>query len=130
MENAPTTTVPARLYRSTTDRVIAGVCGGLAHYFKIDPALVRILFLVFALAGGASLLLYVVLWIAVPSDAGAPIASTAHAGNETVAVVLIAIGSVWLLANLGAFTLIEWRFAWPLVLVALGVLILARRFVR
>jgi len=130
MENVSATTAPPRLSRSTSDRAIAGVCGGLAHYFKIDPALVRILFLVFALAGGASILLYIVLWIAVPSDAGAPATPTAHAGNETVAVVLIAIGSVWLLANVGAFSFVEWRFAWPLVLVALGVLILARRLVR
>ena len=132
MENVTTntTTSPPRLYRSTSDRAIAGVCGGLAHYFKIDPALVRILFLVFALAGGASILLYIVLWIAVPADGGGKATSISHAGNETVAVVLISIGALWLLANIGAFSLIEWRFAWPLGLVALGVLLLARRLVR
>jgi phage shock protein C len=131
VENVSTTTnSPARLYRSTSDRAIAGVCGGLAHYFKIDPALVRIFFLVFALAGGASILLYIVLWIAVPADGGVQGTAISHAGNETVAVVLISIGALWLLANVGAFSLIEWRFAWPLALVALGVLLLARRFVR
>jgi phage shock protein C len=130
MENVTTTTSPPRLYRSTSDRAIAGVCGGLAHYFKIDPALVRILFLVFALAGGASILLYIVLWIAVPADGGVQTTPISHAGNETVAVVLISIGALWLLANFGAFSLIEWRFAWPLALVALGVLLLTRRFVR
>ncbi len=62
MENIRTT---PRLYRSATDKAIAGVCGGLAHYFNIDPALVRLAFVVFALAGGASVLLYIVLWIAV-----------------------------------------------------------------
>jgi phage shock protein C len=130
MENVTTTTTQPRLYRSTSDRAIAGVCGGLAHYFKLDPALVRILFLVFALAGGASILVYLVLWIAVPTDGGAPIAAGAGIGNETVAAVLIAIGSLWLLANLGVLAFIEWRFAWPLVLVALGVALLARRLVR
>ena len=113
MENVSTntTTSPPRLYRSTSDRAIAGVCGGLAHYFKIDPALVRILFLVFALAGGASILLYIVLWIAVPADGGLQTTPITHAGSETVAIVLISIGALWLLANIGAFSLIEWRFA-------------------
>jgi phage shock protein C len=130
MENATTTTTTPRLYRSTSDRAIAGVCGGLAQYFKVDPALVRILFLVFALAGGASILLYIVLWLAVPSGNGAAFAATSHAGNETVGVVLISIGALWLLANIGALSFIEWRFAWPIALVALGVLLLSRRFVR
>jgi phage shock protein C len=130
MENVSSTTSPSRLYRSTSDRAIAGVCGGLAHYFKIDPALVRILFLAFALAGGASILLYIVLWIAVPADGGVQTTPISHAGNEMVAVVLISIGALWLLANVGAFSLIDWRFAWPLVLVALGVLLLTRMFVR
>jgi phage shock protein PspC (stress-responsive transcriptional regulator) len=55
-----------RLYRSTTDRKIAGVCGGLAEYFDIDPVLVRAVFVALALIGGLGLLLYVLLWIAVP----------------------------------------------------------------
>lgn len=54
-----------RLYRSTTDRQIAGVCGGLAHYFDIDVTLVRIIFVVAAFTS-IGLLAYVVLWIAVP----------------------------------------------------------------
>jgi phage shock protein C len=122
---------PARLYRSTSDRAIAGVCGGLAHYFNIDVALVRIAFIAFALAGGASLLLYIVLWIAVPADGGtaAPAAVTTRS-SETLAAILIAIGSLWLLGNLGLFAAVQWRFAWPLVLIALGVALLARRFPR
>ena len=67
MENvSPTTSTTPRLYRSATDKVVAGVCGGLASYFKIDPVIVRLAFVVFALVGGASVLLYIVLWIAVP----------------------------------------------------------------
>jgi phage shock protein C len=55
-----------RLFRSTTDKRLAGVCGGLAEYFDIDPLLVRIGFVVAALAGGPGLIAYVILWIAVP----------------------------------------------------------------
>ncbi len=59
-----------RLYKSTKDRMIAGVCGGLAEYFDIDPVIVRIVFVVFALAGGPGLLAYIILWIIVPKDPG------------------------------------------------------------
>lgn len=56
-----------RLYRSTDDRMIAGVCGGLAEYFKIDPVITRVIFLVLLLPGGfPGLIPYIILWIAVP----------------------------------------------------------------
>lgn len=54
---------PKRFYRSRTDRVFAGVCGGLAEYFIIDPLLIRLLFVVLALAGGGGVLIYIILWI-------------------------------------------------------------------
>jgi len=121
-------TASPRLYRSATDKVIAGVCGGLARYFNIDPALVRLTFAVFALIGGASLLLYVVLWVAVPVGDGASLVATGQRGRETVATALIAVGALWLLANVGAFSFIDWRFAWPLVLILAGLALLVRRF--
>lgn len=57
-----------RLYRSIKDRKIAGVCGGLAKHFDIDPALVRIIFLVSALFWGFSIVLYIVCWICIPKE--------------------------------------------------------------
>ncbi len=54
---------PKRYFRSKTDRVFAGVCGGLAEYFAIDPLLIRLLFVVLALVGGGGLLIYIILWI-------------------------------------------------------------------
>ena len=57
---------PRKLYRDTDDVRIAGVCSGLALYFDIDTALVRILMLVALLAGSAGFWAYVILWIAVP----------------------------------------------------------------
>lgn len=57
-----------KLYRSNTDRMIGGVCGGLGEYFDIDPTLVRLIFVVLALAGGPGLLLYLILLIVVPSQ--------------------------------------------------------------
>ena len=62
-----------KLVRSERDKVIAGVCGGLADHFDIDPVLVRAGFIVAALFG-PGILAYIVLWIAVPKE------SAAHAG--------------------------------------------------
>ena len=55
-----------RLYRSRTNRKLAGVCGGLAEYFNTDATLLRVLFVVLTVFGGSGLLLYLVLWIIVP----------------------------------------------------------------
>jgi phage shock protein PspC (stress-responsive transcriptional regulator) len=55
-----------RMFRDPSNQRIAGVCSGLAAYFKVDPLLVRILFVVFTLAYGAGILIYFVLWAAVP----------------------------------------------------------------
>lgn len=55
-----------KLYRSSTDKKLAGVAGGIAEYFNVDPTLVRILFVVFSLAGGPGLLLYGILWLVMP----------------------------------------------------------------
>jgi phage shock protein C len=57
-----------KLYRSKTDRKLAGVCGGLAQYFNIDPTLIRVLFVVLAILGGSGLVLYLALWIIVPNE--------------------------------------------------------------
>ena len=59
---------PKRFYRSTTDRRIAGVAGGLAEYFNIDPLLVRLIFVILLLVGGGGFLLYIILWIITPED--------------------------------------------------------------
>lgn len=57
-----------RLYRSRSERKIAGVCGGLAAYFRVDPFLIRLIFILFFLAGGAALLVYVIMWLLVPLE--------------------------------------------------------------
>ena len=57
-----------RLYRSQNERMIAGVCGGLAEYFDIDPTLVRLAMVLLALAGGPGLVLYIIMAIVVPEE--------------------------------------------------------------
>jgi phage shock protein C len=57
---------PRKLYRSRNQRMLAGVCGGLAEYFNVDTTLIRVLFLVLAVFGGSGLVIYVVMWLIVP----------------------------------------------------------------
>ena len=57
---------PRKLYRSRNQRMLAGVCGGLAEYFNVDATLIRVLFLVLAVFGGSGLVIYVVMWLIVP----------------------------------------------------------------
>ncbi len=68
-------TMQKRLFRSKQDRMLAGVCGGLAEYFDIDPTIVRLLFVVGVLAG-VSPVVYVLMWIVMPEEAGIPTATT------------------------------------------------------
>ncbi|MEI6378758.1 MAG: PspC domain-containing protein [Candidatus Falkowbacteria bacterium] len=57
-----------KLYRSSRDKIIAGVCGGLAEYFEIDSTIIRAAFIVLTLAGGSGILLYIILALITPSD--------------------------------------------------------------
>jgi len=61
------TSTPRKLYRNPDDRVIGGVCGGIGAYALTDPVWFRLLFIVFALGFGLGLLVYLALWIALPS---------------------------------------------------------------
>lgn len=57
-----------KFYRSITNRRIAGICGGLGKYLKIDPAIIRIIFLFLLICSGCGLLLYIIFWIAIPEE--------------------------------------------------------------
>lgn len=57
-----------RLTRSTTDRRIAGVCGGVAKYLNVDPTVVRIVFLLALLFGSLGFWAYLIIWLAAPED--------------------------------------------------------------
>jgi phage shock protein C len=57
---------PRKLYRSQSQRILAGICGGMAEYFNIDATVMRVLFLILAVFGGSGLVLYLVMWIVVP----------------------------------------------------------------
>jgi phage shock protein C len=57
-----------KLYRSKTDRMLAGVCGGLAEFFNTDATLIRVLFVLLTVLGGAGPIIYLAMWIIVPNQ--------------------------------------------------------------
>lgn len=119
----PATGAPRVLRRSRDDRMIGGVCGGLGRYLGVDPVLLRIAFVVLAVAGGGGLVLYVIAWILIPEEregedlGGAPPPSFG-ATRLIVGGALIALGTI-LLLNLSIPRL--GKYLWPLTLIAIGV---------
>ena len=57
-----------RLHRSRSNRIIWGVCGGLADYFGIDPVIVRVVFVLLIFANGLGILAYIILAIVIPAE--------------------------------------------------------------
>jgi phage shock protein PspC (stress-responsive transcriptional regulator) len=114
---------PRRLRRSSSDRMLGGVAGGLGRYFDVDPVLFRIGFVVLLFAGGAGLLAYLGLWLITPSD------GPGESGSQTGVRALAVIGGVVLvLVSLpflfvGAFLAIPLL---PLTLLVLVIILLAR----
>ena len=62
--------VTEQLMRDMQNKKIAGVCAGLARYFRVDPVLVRLIFLVLALSTGIGFIAYIIGWIVMPKDTG------------------------------------------------------------
>jgi len=156
-----------RLYRSRDDRMIWGVCGGLAEYFNMDPTIVRIIFVLLIFANGLGILAYIIMAIVVPlagskvtepkeaikenveeikktaTELGQEIRST-FTGEETkleeeskihqrrrnfLGIILIVLGVLFLMGSLNLFPWFHWGYLWPLILVAVGLIIIfsARR---
>jgi phage shock protein C len=57
-----------RIYRSKKDRVIGGICGGIAEYFNIDPVIVRVIAVILAFVWGFGIIAYIIAWIIIPQN--------------------------------------------------------------
>ena len=112
-----------RLTRSRSDKVVAGVCGGLSRYFAIDTVWFRIAFVALAWGGGAGVLLYVIAWIAMPEDGNeSRLVGVGSAKAAPIAgIVLLAVGLVLLLDNVTPWA---GRLFWPAAVVAVGLVLL------
>ncbi|MFY9303191.1 MAG: PspC domain-containing protein [Atribacterales bacterium] len=135
-----------RLYRSRTDRMLGGVCGGIAEYFGVDPTLIRLLAVVLIVAGGAAIIAYIIAWIVIPEEPkNLSIEEKAEKENvtipgekseerrkdvELVAWILIFVGLIWFCLNLFSLWLPSRffvRLVFPVALVIVGILLLWER---
>ena len=126
-----TSTAPRRLARSRTDRLLGGVCGGLARATGLDPLVLRVAVVALTLAGGTGALLYVVAWLLLPGDDGEP--SLAHGAvtdrsrdlGEVLAVGSIVLGVILLARASGIW--FNDAFVWPLLLAGVGLAVIWRQ---
>jgi phage shock protein PspC (stress-responsive transcriptional regulator) len=141
-----------RLARSSEDKIIAGVCGGLAAYLDIDAVLVRLAFVILLFATGIGLPIYVILWIVMPTDGSSSsydaengtvteviqknigemgesvYSSVSRIGRPgTVGILLVLLGAYFLLSQLGWLNWISGALFWPLVIIGFGVYLLVKR---
>jgi phage shock protein C len=128
----------SRLMRSESDKMIAGVCGGLAAYLGVDPVLVRLGFVILILASGIGLPIYLVLWLIMPTSSRVQPEirvmsdetlddpsnyKTRFSPAATVGVILILFGAFFLLSQMGGVP----GYIWPIILIAAGIFYLIRR---
>jgi phage shock protein C len=59
---------PKKLYRSRKNRVLAGVCGGIAEYFNLDPMIIRLAWIIISLAYGFGIAAYIIAWLLIPNN--------------------------------------------------------------
>ena len=121
-----------RLSRNPMNRVIGGVCSGLAEYFGLDTALVRIAFVIAFMFASFGFWIYIILWAVLPVsgqqtiDNGQPSESVSESESKVKSIFagsfVILIGLLFLVNN---FIPINWVWKlWPLILVAIGVVMI------
>ncbi|MGQ9798835.1 MAG: PspC domain-containing protein [Ignavibacterium sp.] len=136
-----------RLYRSYTDKMLGGVCGGLGEYFEIDPVIIRVLFIITVLFGGGGILAYIILWIVIPKKPFTIPKFNQESSNETnpnteqstndnsfrnfviekrrmnknslAGIILIFLGVLFLLDNF--LPRFSFHDLWPLILIGIGI---------
>lgn len=135
-------TDPNRLYRSNRDKVIGGVAGGLGDYLNIDPVIIRVLFVLLAIFGGSGVLVYIILWIAIPAEivgfdtlAGKKKPASESGDNAVnytsrrkntsmiVGIIMIVLGLVLLIDHL--VPVYNITNLWPLLIILAGVLLIS-----
>lgn len=161
-----------RLYRSRTERMIWGVCGGLAQYFDIDPTIVRLIFVLAIFFGGLGIIAYIIFAVVVPLEnsrttepretirenvqemketaeaIGKDLQSTFNTREKTgetketreynrphrsgfiIGIIILVVGIIALLSTIGPLHIawwFTWAFLWPVVLIAIGLLIIFSR---
>jgi|YNPMSStandDraft_2_1061718.scaffolds.fasta_scaffold00124_20 phage shock protein C len=130
-----------RLYRSRKERILGGVCGGIAEYLDTDPTIVRLVAVLLILLAGSAIVAYLIAWILIPERPGEetvnlPQEEEGKGGEEKrrnqqiLAWILLVVGVLWLAQN---FSHYFFRFiphpgqiVFPLVLVVASLVLLVR----
>lgn len=138
-----------KLSRSTTDRMLGGVCGGIGEYFDIDPVIVRVIFVLMGMAGGG-VVFYLILWLVMPADDSietcvegnvrkgaeeikeqaerfAAGAKTDDRQRQLWGWLIVFIGVMFLLSNFGVLQLLRLDLFWPLLIILVGVYVIFKR---
>ena len=144
----------SNLNRSQSDSVIAGVCGGLGEYLNVDPILFRVLFVLGFIVGGSGLLVYIILWIAIPLEIQPinmnnnyndktmndeknnteqkpnpdfdPQKPQKNDGNLWGGLILITLGGIFLIDRF--VPRIDFGDLWPLILIVVGVILISKAY--
>lgn len=138
-----------RLYRSRDDKMISGVCGGIAEHFNIDPVWIRLAAIITVFIDGIGLLAYVILWILIPENPnqnknkktqaekiyetqvepalkkGFEKKNKENNGHSFIGIALIIIGALFLIKHVFGFFSSE--VFWGLLIIALGISLIIRR---
>ena len=136
-----------KLFRSETNRVLAGVAAGLGEYFQIDPTIIRLIFVLLTVFGGGGVLVYIILWILIPSeknigkDSEETIRNNAeelknkaksmadefkgmsvdHKPKNWLGFAVIILGLLFLFNSLG---FLQFHLIWPIILIIFGFFLL------
>jgi len=127
-----------RLYKSKKNKTIAGVCGGIAEYFDIDPVVVRLIFILFFFIGGAAIIAYILGAIIIPNPPEehvestdtkapstkpstktvqkepAPVPASSSNTSLIIGIILVLVGAYFLMGNLPFLRQYYWWFRWNL----------------
>lgn len=131
-----------RIHRSEKDKMVGGVCSGLAKYFDIDVVIIRLLWVLLFFLEGSGLIAYIIAWVIIPSDNSIESGSlefedeesrmadepnsksnSTVGGSQVVGLILVAMGIFLLAKNYVPY--FPWHKLWPLVLIAAGIGIIA-----
>lgn len=117
-----------KIYRSRTNSMIAGVCGGLGEYLNVDPTILRVVAVLLIFADGIGVLAYLIGWVVIPRrpemEAEVVTSERSELGRLLPGLALILIGLIFLLNNLIPW--FDFSYLWPVILIVLGVALLLK----
>jgi len=126
-----------RLYRSQTNKVIAGVCGGLGEYLNIDITVVRLVWILLTLLGGSGIIVYILAYFIIPEsplEEGEFVQQrkSVFTAARIFGILFVAIGAAILLDNLDILSFhrwwnMSWEFVLPGILILAGIYFLTKR---